>query len=249
MPYVRGHYHDGHWVRPHFRRSPRRRKEISSQRKQYSNRSSKATSKQHLGIVSRQTIAYCDNRSRQQNRNWRSSRKLKKQQIRDAAEFCVAAIKDGSIEAAADKIADRVSHDTWDTLLRKWNRFRCRWLARLAQDILDVKSKIHTTVADIVMMKWRRPLHSTEQIFAHELIKSIPLPGDDHFIAAAYSLRVAGVCLCATQGIPLVKCPCFRPLALAYTKEQLKSMFISATSEWNGLTPKSTYTRRLQQNL
>lgn len=245
---MRGHYRDGHWVRPHFRRSPRRKRSIPSQRSQRSNRPNKSTGKWPPVAISQPTTFYRDTHSKRDNGHRSNRREQERREIQEAAEFCMTTIRDGSIEATADKIAGRVSQDAWNILLRKWNRFRCRWLARLAQHILDAKTKIHTTVADVVMRKWHTPLHSPERVFAHELIKSIPLPGDEHFIASAYSLRLAGVCLCAMQGIPLSKCACFRPLALEYTKERIRSILVSASIEWKSPAPKSSYTRGPQHN-
>lgn len=165
--------------------------------------------------------------------NRRSIRKTEQERISEAAKFCEATIKDGAIEATADKIADRVSRDTWNALRRRWGRFRCKWMERLAQQILAAKAQMHETAADVVMLKWWNPLHTPERVFAHELIKNIPFPGvDEHFVATAYGIRLTGVCLCATQRIPLTKCACFQPLALEWTKEQVKSFLISRGDEW-----------------
>lgn len=231
MPYVKGHYCDGHWVRPHYRRSPRGRNRVPSQRTRKNNRSKRPSRRGSSFTAVSPTVKVWGGQSGYRTER-RLTRKKERDQIKETAEFCAAAIKDGAMKATADRIASHVSHDAWETLQRRWNRFRCKWLARLAQQILDTKSRIHTTVADVAMLKWWAPLHTPERIFAHELIKCIPLPGDKQFIAAAYSLRLTGVCLCAMQGIPLHKCACFRPLAQEYTKEQLKSILVSKGTEW-----------------
>lgn len=225
--HVKGHYRDGHWVKPHYRRSPTGRATVPSQRLRNGSRLKRPSSS---GGGSVTPLLPSTNFRNDPPR--RSIRKKERDRINEAAEFCMATIKDGAIEATADRIADRVSHDVWNTLRRRWGRFRCKWMARLAQQIIDAKSQIHETVADVAMLKWPSPLHTPERIFAHQLIKSIPLPGDEQFVAVAHSLRVAGVCLCVTQGIPLRKCACFQPLGLEYTKEQVKSILVSSGTEW-----------------
>lgn len=173
-------------------------------------------------------------------RAWRAERdkqrelhKQEEDQIRLAAEFCRATIEEGAIGATADKIAERVSENAWTTLRRLWRPFRCRWMARLAQKILDAKSQIHTIIADVVALKWWAPLHNPERVFFHQLVKSLPLPVvDKQFDAAAHGLRLAGVCLCWTQGRRLDKCECFRALAKQYTKEEVKSFLVSTGTEW-----------------
>jgi hypothetical protein len=230
--YVRGHYRDGHWVKPHYRRLPENGVTIPPQRARNSNRTNRSNSGRSPVAPLSPATHFWNDPPQYKTRYRRSMRKKEKERINEAAEFCVAAIKDGAIEATADKIADHVSRDAWNALRRRWGRFRCKWMARLAQQILDAKKLIHKTVADVAMLKWRNPLHTPEQFFAHELIKSIPLPGDEQFVAAACGLRVAGVCLCVAQGVPLRKCACFQPLALEYTKEQVKLIFVSSGTEW-----------------
>lgn len=145
----------------------------------------------------------------------------------------MSAIRNGAIEATADEIANHVSRDAWNALRYRWGRFRCKWMARLARQILEAKAQMHKTVADVALLTSRTLLHTPEYVFAHELIKNIPFPGvDEHFVAAAYGLRLTGVCLCGIQGIPLTECACFRPLALGWTKEQAKLFVVSGGIEW-----------------
>lgn len=229
---VKGHYRDGHWVKAHYRQLPESRTTIPPQRTRNNNSSNRTNSGRSPVIpLPSLTTNLWNNAGYKEHR--RSIRKREKERIGETAEFCVSAVKDGGIEATADKIAKRVSRDTWDVLRRRWGRFRCKWMARLAQQILDAKAQMHETAADVVMLKWWNPLHTPERVFAHELLKSIPFPGvDEHFVAAAYGIRLTGVCLCATQGIPLTKCACFQPLALGWTKEQVKSFLVSRGDEW-----------------
>ncbi len=231
--HVKGHYRDGHWVKPHYRQLPDGSATIPPQRTRNSNRSNRPNGGR--GSVSHlpPTTKFWNDPPEYEIRHRRSMRKKEKWRIDEAAEFCMSTIKDGAIEAAADKIADRVSRDTWNALRRQWGRFQCKWMARLAQQILDAKAQMHETVADVAMLKWRNPLHTPERIFAHELIKNIPFSGvDEHFVAAACGLRLTGVCLCATQGISLTKCACFQALALEWTKEQVKSFLVSGGTDW-----------------
>lgn len=231
---VKGHYRDGYWVKPHYRRLPTSRATIPPQRAPNSSRPKRPSSGGSSVTPLPPTTSF-------RNESRRSIRKRERERIGEAAEFCVSTINNGAIDATADIIANRVSRDTWNALQRRWGRFHCRWMARLAQQILDAKARIHQTVADVAMLKWRNPLHTPERVFAHELIKSIPFPGmDEHFVAAAYGLRLTGVCLCGMQGIPLTKCACFQPLALEWTKEQVKSFIVSSGTEWiRGAKPKT----------
>jgi hypothetical protein len=231
--YVRGHYRDGHWVEPHYRRSPTGRTTILSQRRRNGGRSKRFSSGGGSVTPLSPTTNFWNDPPEYKIDHHRSIRKRERDRINEAAEFCVATINDGAIEATADRIADRISRDTWNALRRRWGLFRCKWMARLAQQILDAKAQIHKTVADVALLKWKTPLHTPEHIFAHELIKSIPFPGvDEQFVAAAYGLRLTGVCLCGMQGIPLTKCACFQPLALEWTKEQVKLFLVSSGTEW-----------------
>lgn len=162
----------------------------------------------------------------------RELRKQEEDQIKLAADFCRTTIEEGVINATADNITERVNEKTWATLRRKWRTFRCRWLAQLAQKILDTKSQIHTSIADVAALKWWAPLHNPERVFFHQLVKSIPLPGDQQFEAAAHGLRLTGVCLCCMQGRRLDKCECFRALAKQYTKEEIRSFLVSTGTDW-----------------
>lgn len=231
--HVKGYFRrDGTWVPPYSRRPPTGRATIPPQRGRNGNRSKRPSGGRGSVTPLPPTTIFRNGPPEYKTEHRRSIRKRERERISEAAEFRVSTIKDGAIEATADRISDRVSHDAWNALRRRWGRFRCKWMAKLAQQILDAKAQIHQTVADVAMLKWRNPLHTPEQIFAHELIKSIPLPGDEQFVIVARSLRVAGVCLCVTQGIPLHKCACFQPLGLEYTKEQVKSILVSSGTEW-----------------
>lgn len=230
--HVRGHYRDGHWVKPHYRQSPTGRATIPSQRPRNGSRPKRLSGGGSV-TPSPPTTNFRNDPPEYKIEHRRSIRKKERGRINEAAEFCMATIKDGAIEATADRIADRVSHDAWNTLRRRWGRFRCKWMARLAQQILDAKMQMHKTVADVALLKWKTPLHTPERIFAHELIKRIPFPGvDEQFVAAAYGLRLTGVCLCGMQGIPLTKCACFQLLAQEWTKEQVKLFLVSSGTEW-----------------
>lgn len=210
---------DGTRVRSHTRRPPKRRVSIPTQRAQSGNRIKRSRS------ASDSVPPLSVGR--------RPMRKKGKDRINEAADFCMATINDGMMEAAADKIAGRVSLDTWNVLRRRWGRFRCKWLARLAQRILDTKTRIHEIVADVAMLKWGNPLHTPERLFAHQLIKNLPIPVvDDHCIVTARGLRLTGICLCWIEEIPLTKCACFQPLALEFTKERVKSLLVASGNDW-----------------
>ena len=230
--YVKGHYRDGHWVKPHYRRLPAGGGTVPSQRTRDSSRPKRPSSGGDSVAPLPPATSFRNGPPEYKIDSRRSIHKRERERIGEAAEFCMAAINDGAMDATAGKIADRVSRDTWNALRRRWGRFRCKWMARLAQQILDVKAQMHETVADMAMLKWRTPLHTPECTFAHELIKSIPLPGDEQFVAAAYGLQLTGVCLCGMQGIPLTQCACFQPLALEWTKEQVKLFLVSSGTEW-----------------
>jgi hypothetical protein len=169
-------------------------------------------------------------RARQLERN---RQKQEQDRIRVAADFCMAAFRDGTISAAADRVAGRVSDDAWHTLYRKWKPFRCRWLAQLAQEMMEAKADIHSTFADIALKLSGRTLrHEPERVFAHQLLKNVPLPGDEQLVATAHGLRLVGVYLCAMRGFDLTSCACFRPLAIERTKEEVKQYLVVTGTSW-----------------
>lgn len=153
--------------------------------------------------------------------------------IRLAADFCIAAFEEGGISTAADRVAGHVSDKTFNTLYRKWKPVRCKWLAQLAQEILDTNAMFHSTFADVATTLSSRTFrHEPERIFAHELYKNVPLPGDEQFIATAHGVRMIGVYLCAMKGFDLTSCACFRPLAIEHTKEHVKEYLVVTGTSW-----------------
>lgn len=171
---------------------------------------------------------------------WKKSRdaRLRKKQenedrIKAAADFCVIAVNEGLIGASADRISTSVADDVWQLLRVRWRVFRCRWLARLAIDILKLKGAVHAKFGDVATrylfpLPWRRP----EQSFVKQLLTHVPLPGDQELVATANALRVIGVSLCLAQNRDLTECECFRTLALEKGKQQVKAILVSAGERW-----------------
>lgn len=221
--YVQGYYRqDGTWVSGHYRRVPDHGRNTNKQ------------PRSPMGYIPTQRQpAYKKMTTQQPKRNRQATpHQPEENLIKQAADFCYATITEDEISAASDKISERVADAAWKKLQRKWQPSRCAWLERLAQIILDTKSKIHETVADVVMLKRRTLLHRPEQIFAHQFIQSISLPGDEHFIASAYGIRLAGVSLCAIEDISLMECACFASLAKQFTREQVKEFLVAKGTDW-----------------
>lgn len=220
--YVQGYYRqDGTWVPPHFRRAPQRDRNA----KQYRSSSGQIP-------VQRRTRDHQWTKRRAEHEQQLARLQREEDRIRKAADFCYATITEDEVNAAAQRVAAYVTDDAWSRLYRKWKPSRCRWLEQLAQVIMDTKSEIHQSVADLAMLRLWTPLHKPEQIFAHQLIQNIPLPGGEHFIASACGVRLAGVSLCVIQDMPLVQCACFSSLAKQFTKEQVKSFLVSTGTDW-----------------
>lgn len=226
---VRGYYRNGHWVRPHTRR-------VHGKSQAGMTRSYLSISPGKGPQASNRTASrYPTSDQRRVERDREEQRRQKR--IEDAATYCASAVKTGLVAATADEVADRVSRGAWDALSSRWSPIRCRWLADLAQLILDSKAQYHRVVSRVVVAVsfrlLRLPGHGPERTFSRELLSSLmPLPGDEHFLALAHGLRVAGVGLCVAQDLPLSGCACFQPLALEATKEKVKEFLTSEGNRW-----------------
>ncbi len=238
--HVRGHVRSGRWVSGYtqYRQSGRGPKASGSGR-----RSSSASAAKIADL--KKSDAERQMMRRKQKETERAAQteqyalwKRDQDRIRIAADFCAAAFKNGAINAAADRVAGHVSDDAWKTLYRKWRPFRCKWLAELARELLETKAAIHAAFADVSLkLSGRTFRHEPERIFANQLLRNIPLPGDEQFIAAAHGVRLIGVYLCAVQERDLVNCACFRPLAVERSKEEVKQYLITTGTSWARTDP------------
>lgn len=145
-----------------------------------------------------------------------------------ASNFCKPQVKLG-LGSTVEDVAQRASDDAWRVLNRKWKRSRCKWLEQLAQSILGITSDLSYSAGKL---SHRTLLHEPERIFAWQLLMNIPLPGDEQLVATAHGLRLIGVYLCTVQGVDLRHCPCFRSLAIEYTKEQVSEYLVSTGTRW-----------------
>lgn len=165
---------------------------------------------------------------------------LDDKKVHEAAAFCADIIKSGAIDATVDRVAKYVTDETWRKLSRKWKVSRCEWLNALAKAALNAKSRYHELTAELIVKLLSPTLrHKTEQQFAKELAKSIPLPGDAKFVAVAHGLRIVGVGLCIAQDLAPEKCACFESLVLEYGKEATKKLLIAEGDTWMNKTPGS----------
>lgn len=222
MVNVRGYRRrDGTWVRPHTRRSSGRRS---------ADKPSRGTS--NWSVIPTQR-ANSSSRSGQSIDEATRRRLLNDRIVKSAAEYCAAIIKDGTVEATVERVADYATKETWNFLKRKWRRFRCRWLNELANAVLAAKKQYHQlTVAIISKILSPALRHKTEQQFAMELARNIPLPGDSKFTAIAQGIRIVGVGLCVAQDISPERCFCFEALALEFGKEATKKLLIAEGDTW-----------------
>ena len=211
MTHVRGYYRaDGTWVRPHERDTASGGRRGSP------------------GIPSPRRPREPHWRARSRFTPPPSRRTASTNFLESAAEYCVGTVKDGSLHATADQIAKHVSTATWDQLSWKWSRRRCKWLARLAADILDAKKLYHDIPGTVLASAMRPTLtHEPERHFVVELVRKIPFPGDAAFVEAARSIRVVGVSLCAARGYPLEMCACFGDLAASQSRIEVRNYLVS----------------------
>jgi hypothetical protein len=83
-------------------------------------------------------------------RRWRKQRttlqrKQERQQERDqkrieaAADFCLSIVEEGLISASASKVTDSLDDEVSQALRRTWKPKRCKWLARVAKSINNLK--------------------------------------------------------------------------------------------------------------
>jgi hypothetical protein len=147
--------------------------------------------------------------------------------MRAAAKYVVGALDDGGADAAADWFAKRITEHTWQEVKSGEPRRRCHRLARLAQDIIKVKNKVHKAAGDTAAALTNLLGGSKiEQVFAAELAQRIPQPLDTKLDTLARCLRITGILRCVTAGLDPYYCECLGDLITAEGPERAKRLLL-----------------------
>jgi len=116
------------------------------------------------------------------------------------------------------------------------SRAACKYLARLASEVLTGKKKLHdlvgTTASWLVLAAGGS---HPAQAFARELARNIPLPPDAKLIATARGIQLSGIALCLAKGDDLTRCQCFIDLATSETKTRVKRILTAGIRDWANL--------------
>jgi hypothetical protein len=153
--------------------------------------------------------------------------------LRAAASYVTDALYNGWADAVAERAAKYVTQQTWWRIRSGWPGRRCDRLARLAQEILDLKDSLHEATGEtaeaLTPLLGRSKL---EGVFAAELADRIPLPLDTKLDTLARSIRITGVMLCVSAGRNLRQCACFCELTEAEGQQQAKRLLVSAADRY-----------------
>jgi hypothetical protein len=165
----------------------------------------------------------------------------RQERVEAAAQYCADVANQGALEATTGRIAEYVSDPTWRRLTRHWRATRCRALAALARRILAAKASYHGSFARMILfLPTKLGLHRVVAAFAEELLKNVPLPGDELFVTVGRGMQLVGISLCLATGQDLTSCACFRDMALAETKERVKSLITVTIKDWTQIPPRDS---------
>jgi hypothetical protein len=160
--------------------------------------------------------------------------KKEQKKIETAISYTADVITSERLQAIPDRAIEYVSEQTWKKVTRGWKRRRCTGLAELARQILNGKSWLHKTMADLFGKLLRRwGVGDIERRFAEELVRRLPFPYlDQKLTATARALQITGIFICVMGDNDLRNCACFVDLVLNEGKEKLKDLMIAATNDW-----------------
>lgn len=125
-------------------------------------------------------------------------------------------LDDGWRAAVAGRLATVADDVVWKRTW--WGRRRlrvdCAELADLADAFAAAKSAAHDAAGRSAALLVRRLGRSEpEQRLAEEMVKRLPLPGDEQIDALVHGLRIVGVYVCLVGGTGILPCPSLIALA------------------------------------
>jgi hypothetical protein len=137
-------------------------------------------------------------------------------------------------KAVAGGVADCLTNATFRRLFGRRQRGDCKFLAKLAKEILNGKKKLHEIVGRVVnCIAGRLGAEPIERTVARELAQRIRIPVvDEQAVVVARGLQMIGILYCISGNIPLDRCPSFIDLARAGTEEQVKEILEAAMKDW-----------------
>jgi hypothetical protein len=150
-PGLRCYLHRGLPEAPPRLPTPTRRTGTGRQRRRYT----------QTGVTRRREAAGQEARTEQRRR----------ERVRKAADYCADVAYSGWQEAVADRGSSYVSDATWERVFRGRRRKRCKALAQIAKEFLDIGSLASGLLALL-------GAGDAAEAFAGELLSHIPLPTD-----------------------------------------------------------------------
>lgn len=159
-----------------------------------------------------------------------------RERVQRAADYCSEILAAGWVDAVAERATDYVAHDTWRRLFRSRKNY-CKALARIAQEILAGKKRLHDGIGRFT--SWLLGLigvGAATREFAGELVANIPiLPIDAKIVAVTRGIQVTGILLCMVRDEDPTRCQCFIDLALVEAKTTVKKILVTAMGDWTRL--------------
>ena len=163
-----------------------RRKTGSSRRSPNVKRSRKRSASRKLWQVSIRAMRRSwkgmrrswEERRQQKRRAQRKKQERDQKRIKTAATFCQSTVRRGVVRAAACKVSQYATDETWNELSQSWSLESCNWFADVAMALLETQT---WPLSRMFPLPW----HKTERRFIRQLYDSIPLAGDETFVATA----------------------------------------------------------------
>lgn len=155
---------------------------------------------------------------------------------KEMVELCQNTLAKGGKDVIANNVNKHIDNNTWEKLTRHHTHHSCKELARLARDILDIESKIHSIFGNIIywLLGWfgwpTIPRLAIKNLINESFASQVG--GRIKVIAIARTLQTIGIWICFNDNRNLMECACFRDLVTEETKERIKKLL---TTEWSNL--------------
>jgi hypothetical protein len=172
----------------------------------------------------------------------RHKRGLSNRVKREAAKLCADAITEqGVVSAFESQITEYASEKLIDDLSRSWDGSQCEELAKLAQQLLAVKSYFYRAIQIIVnWIMLKLGYRDTARFFVCQLVTALPVAWYAKLVAAARILQVAGICLCFMNDRSLTECKCLHDLVLFEGKEAINRLMTAAVHDWREIAERTS---------
>jgi hypothetical protein len=157
---------------------------------------------------------------------------------KEAARLCAEAIAgQGVLSAFESQITEYVSDKIVEELSRNWDGRQCDELAKLARQLLAVKSYFYRAIQ--IVVNWimlKLGFGSIARFFVCQLITALPVAWYAKLVTAARILQVTGICLCFMNDRSLTECKCLHDLVVFEGKEAISRLMTAAAHDWREIS-------------